>query len=72
MEGMWFKHCPRCLNYLKKSDPQESAMCCACGWAEYERTFYCEILNQFCANTAETKIEQLPRVAANYLPLDGK
>lgn len=35
MDGMWYKRCPHCGNYVKKHEPQESALCCVCGWKEY-------------------------------------
>ncbi len=50
MDNVWFfKHCPQCGNYLKKRDPQESAMCCSCGWQEYVVAFYCEFRGRFCS-----------------------
>ncbi len=50
MDTIWFfKHCPRCGNYLKKLDPQESAMCCSCGWQEYVAPYYCEFRRRFCS-----------------------
>jgi len=48
MDGMWYKHCPKCGNYVKKVDPQDSGMCCACGWVEYVVTYYCELRHRFC------------------------
>lgn len=52
MDGMWYKHCPDCGNYLKKTDPQEAGMCYACGWEEYDPPYYCEVRHCFCtANT---------------------
>ena len=52
MVGIWFIRCPRCGNYAKKSDPQESAIC-ACGWEEYvAASFYCDIVNGFCTAIA--------------------
>jgi hypothetical protein len=49
MVDMWFIRCPRCGNYANKSDPQESAICRACGWEEYAgASFYCDIVNGFC------------------------
>jgi hypothetical protein len=48
MDGMWIKQCPRCKNYMKKNNPQDCAMCCACGWEEYVTTFYCEVAHRYC------------------------
>ncbi len=48
MDGMWFKHCPKCGHYVKKVDPQESAMCCACGWQEYVIPYYCDFRHRYC------------------------
>jgi len=53
MTDLWFKRCPRCGTYMKKSDPQESAMCCACGWEEYRGAFYCDIVHNYCARLAQ-------------------
>jgi hypothetical protein len=48
MDGVWIKRCPHCKNYMKKKDPQEEVMCCACGWQEHELPFFCETTNSFC------------------------
>jgi hypothetical protein len=48
MDGVWYKLCPQCKNYIKKTEPQDSAMCCACGWEEYPVTFFCEVVNRYC------------------------
>lgn len=48
MADMWFKRCPRCGNYMKKIEPQESATCFSCGWEEYVAAFYCEVINKYC------------------------
>ena len=48
MEGMWCKHCPKCGNYVMKTDPRESGMCKACGWVEYVAVFYCELRRRYC------------------------
>lgn len=48
MTGMWYKHCPQCGNYIKKSDLQESGMCCTCGWEEYVSLLYCEVVHKYC------------------------
>jgi uncharacterized C2H2 Zn-finger protein len=48
MDGMWYKRCPRCGNYIKKRDPQESGVCCACGWEEYINSIYCEATRNYC------------------------
>ena len=48
MADMWFKRCPRCGNYMKKVEPQESSTCLACGWEEYVAAFYCEVVNTYC------------------------
>jgi len=48
MSDMWFKRCPQCGNYMKKREPQDSGMCCACGWEEYVASFYCDAVNGFC------------------------
>jgi hypothetical protein len=52
MADMWFKRCPQCGTYMKKLDPQESGMCCACGWEEYTGAFYCEVVNSYCTRLA--------------------
>jgi hypothetical protein len=57
MNGMWYKHCPKCGNYVKKTDPQESGVCYACGWVEYVAVFYCEVRHRYC-------IEDKDRAAA--------
>ncbi len=62
MDTIWyFKHCPQCGNYLKKLDPQESGMCCCCGWQEYVAGYYCEFRRRFCADdrSARTEAEKL-------------
>ena len=49
MDGMmWYKLCPQCGNYMKKNDPQETGMCCSCGWEEYAPPFFCELVNKYC------------------------
>ncbi len=48
MDGIWYKKCPQCGNYIRKIDPQEACMCCACGWEEYCASFFCEIYNKYC------------------------
>jgi len=62
MDGMWYKHCPDCGNYVKKSDPLESGMCCACGWEEYAPPYYCEVRHRYCTADADRsdKPEQTP------------
>ena len=30
--------CPHCGNYVKKQEPQISALCCVCGWEEYKNS----------------------------------
>jgi hypothetical protein len=58
MADMWFKRCPQCGTYIKKIDPQESAMCCACGWEEYVGVFYCDVVHTYC-----THLDQDDRLA---------
>lgn len=66
MDGMWYKRCPRCNNYMKKIDPRECGMCCACGWEEYETLVFCEVVNHYCTflsveganKISETKLEK--------------
>jgi len=58
MADMWFKRCPQCGTYMKKFDPQESALCSACGWKEYVVVFYCEVLHRYC-----THLDQDDRLA---------
>jgi hypothetical protein len=53
MDGMWYKHCPKCGNYVKKIDPQESGMCNSCGWQEYVIVYYCEIRGRYCRSDAD-------------------
>jgi len=53
MADMWFKRCPQCGTYMKKLDPQDSSMCCACGWEEYVGAFYCDVVNRFCRHLSE-------------------
>ncbi len=51
MDGIWFKRCPHCGNYMKKTDPEESCMCCACGWQERQERgvlYFCELTNKYC------------------------
>jgi hypothetical protein len=48
MDGMSCKHCPKCDNYVIKSDPRESGMCKACGWVEHVAVFYCEPRHRYC------------------------
>ena len=48
MDGMWYKLCPQCRNYIKKTSPQDSGICCACGWEEYPVTHFCEIVDKYC------------------------
>ncbi len=48
MFGVWLKKCPRCGNYMMKTDPQETCMCCACGWQENNGHFFCEVINDYC------------------------
>jgi hypothetical protein len=49
MAGIWFKRCPQCRDYMQKSDPGESAICCSCGWKEYVAfTFYCGVADKHC------------------------
>jgi hypothetical protein len=33
---------------MKKTDPEESGMCCACGWLEQGTPYFCELANTFC------------------------
>lgn len=68
MDGMWYKRCPQCGNYMKKQDPQESAMCCACGWEEYIKSFFCAIGNDFCTRLTAEGALALSRQA----PLDRR
>jgi len=53
MADVWIKRCPRCGNYIRKATPQESGMCCACGWEEYIVLFYCEVVNRYCSLKSE-------------------
>jgi anaerobic ribonucleoside-triphosphate reductase len=53
MADMWFKRCPQCGTYMKKTEPQESSMCCACGWQEYVGEFYCEVVDGYCAKLSQ-------------------
>jgi hypothetical protein len=48
MDGIWFKRCAQCGNYLKKAAPQESGICCACGWTEYAPPYFCDIIENYC------------------------
>ncbi len=50
MDGIWYKKCPRCGNYILKRDPTESGMCCACGWEEYDGHFYCSLVRKYCSH----------------------
>ena len=72
MEGMWFKQCPLCRNYLKKKDPQEAGMCCACGWEEYASAFFCDIVGQYCLGANEKDIQKMLPEEFRHLKLDGK
>jgi anaerobic ribonucleoside-triphosphate reductase len=53
MADMWFKRCPQCGTYMKKVEPQESGMCCACGWEEYVGAFYCEVVDKYCTHLSQ-------------------
>ena len=33
---------------MKKTDPEESCMCCACGWQEKTGPVYCEHIHNYC------------------------
>jgi len=59
MADMWFKRCPQCGNYMKKTAPQESGMCCACGWEEYVVAFYCEVVNRYCSHLSQDNIREM-------------
>jgi len=48
MSDFWYKLCPRCNNYVKKNDPQETGVCNVCGWEEYAAPYYCEVFNRYC------------------------
>jgi hypothetical protein len=48
MDGMWFKRCPRCGNYMTKEDPRETCQCCACGWEEESLLFFCDAVSNYC------------------------
>ncbi len=55
MQGVWYKKCPRCGNYIQKNDPEELCMCCACGWQEQELPFFCELINNYCISAARNQ-----------------
>ncbi len=48
MDGIWIKRCPHCGSYIKKKDPEQSAMCTTCGWQERGNAFFCEMTDTFC------------------------
>jgi hypothetical protein len=48
MDGVWYKLCPRCRNYIKKTESQDSGICSACGWEEYSVKYFCEIVDKYC------------------------
>jgi hypothetical protein len=48
MDGVWYKLCPQCRNYIKKAEPQDSGKCRACGWEEYSGMYFCEIADKYC------------------------
>jgi hypothetical protein len=54
MQGIWFKRCPRCGNYIKKINPEELCMCCACGWEETVLSHFCEIVHNYCTVTPKS------------------
>lgn len=51
MQGIWFIKCPRCDNYMKKTDPEDLCLCCACGWEEKAGPVYCEHIRNFCGHS---------------------
>jgi anaerobic ribonucleoside-triphosphate reductase len=53
MDGVWLKHCPMCGEYVRKSDPEETAKCPSCGWREYVAPYYCEFRRRFCSQEDE-------------------
>ena len=73
MADIWFKRCPQCRDYMKKSDPLAAAVCCSCGWKEYVvSTFYCEVANKYCTflyqeNREEVELSPLSQTT-NGLP----
>ena len=57
MADMWFKRCPQCGSYAKKSEPQDAAICSACGWEEYiVSAFFCEIVHKYCTLLAQDNL----------------
>ncbi len=48
MEGLWYKLCPHCGNYVSKEDPLAFAICCSCGWEEHHPDYFCETANRYC------------------------
>jgi hypothetical protein len=48
MQKVWLKKCARCGNDIKKTDPEESVMCCATGWQEHDSPFFCEFIRNYC------------------------
>jgi len=60
MTDLWFKRCPLCSNYMKKTDPQECSICCICGWTEYVGvTFFCKVANKYCTGFTQEDEQQL-------------
>ncbi len=59
MDGIWYKLCPKCRNYIKKVDPQDSGICCACGWEEHPVMYFCEIADKYCAFSPSARGDKL-------------
>lgn len=49
MDGVWYKRCPWCGNYMKNQTPQEAFACCACGWEEERSCYFCTYANRYCS-----------------------
>lgn len=68
MDGMWFKRCARCGCYLKKTDPQESGMCCACGWSEYPEQYFCDVIDNYCKSCTAADVDRAVASTPYRLP----
>jgi len=57
MDGMWYRHCPHCGEYINKSDPENSWACARCGWQEPHTTYFCEFVHKYCPFSQLTEEE---------------
>jgi hypothetical protein len=58
MDGLWYKRCPCCSNYLSKRDPLEVGTCYVCNWMDASPPFYCYLRHRYCTVLAESELEE--------------